>query len=269
MQKMRTNGESARKHPESESFVRHWPAYAEFEMLSIPAKKSLACVRQNGRKRKIVNRCWWWCRRGRGAGLCTKVNSIPRLAHSLNCNHSTLIKCSQCPEGLKDEFLGVMKGLEEKRDWSGQTSRGTRNMEGDKEKQRIQRSNWWWCCGRSKGNNHWGKGCIIFFKGPSSSSQSIPVLWSIVSCISWFSIWPNIILNLYPQPYISSPIVKTLGDFLIDICCLANNKWVYVIVDVSVVGTIKCFKFHLTCNTLLGGGVVMSDKVSHTQRLSD
>lgn len=109
--KMRTNGESARKHPESESFVRHWPAYAEFEMLSIPAKKSLACVRQNGGKRKIVNRCWWWCRRGRGAGLCTEVNSIPYLAHSLNCNHSTLIKCYQCPGGLKDEsFWESWKG---------------------------------------------------------------------------------------------------------------------------------------------------------------
>lgn len=57
--KMRTNGESARKLPESKSFVRHWPARAEqseFEMLSIPAKKLLACGRQNGGMKKTITR---------------------------------------------------------------------------------------------------------------------------------------------------------------------------------------------------------------------
>lgn len=48
----------------------------------------------------------------------------------------------------------------------------------------------------NQGNNHHGERCIIFFWGPSSSCQSIPVLDSVDSFISWFNIWLIITLNL-------------------------------------------------------------------------
>lgn len=48
--------------------------------------------------------------RGERAGLSTDVNSIPRLAHSQNHDHSTWIECSRRPEQW--EFRESREGRE-------------------------------------------------------------------------------------------------------------------------------------------------------------
>lgn len=65
-----------------------------------------------------------------------------------------------------------------------------------------------------QGNNHHGEGCILFIWGPSSGSQSIPLLDSL-NLFSWFNDWPIITLNL------DLKTIDLWGGFLIDIFWLA------------------------------------------------
>lgn len=139
---------SSSKHPAPESFVRYSSTWALGRAgrvwNGVQAFAEIRALLGSWLRRWTDDTNGPLDEREEGAGLSTEVNSIPRLAHSLNHDRSTWIEWSGCPEGLKTFWESWKSNyLSGPTSWGARAKRERRGKSRGLNDEAREQSSWW------------------------------------------------------------------------------------------------------------------------------